>query len=413
MTAPLLLAAISAVILAQVAIGIGVAFWQLRHREALSLPIPSVDDATLVTGAWAGWREFRVESDAFEDQARMQRSLILKPVDGLPLPDFRSGQYLTLSIDLAASPTGPKRTIVRCYSLSDQPNAENYRITVKRMPAPSGRPELPAGAASGFIHDSVLVGDILKVRAPAGQFVLDGTSDVPAVFIAGGVGVTPIISMISWSLAHQPKQRLHLFYGVGNSGDHAFKALLKGFALSHPAFVLDVLYAAPGPDDVEGRDFQHTGFIDIPLLQRVLPHGRHLFYICGPPAMMATLVPALTDWGVLKSDIRFESFGPASSGYVQPIPSAVKSRLTKPLDVQFRRSRRTVAWTGEDASLLEFAERHGILVDSGCRTGSCGSCETRLVAGEVRYGSTPDFEVPEGNCLLCVGIPASALVLEA
>jgi ferredoxin-NADP reductase len=413
MTAPLLLAAISATILVQVAIGISVAFWRIRHGKAASLHLSGDDVATLVTGAWVGWREFRIESDAFEDQARTQRSLVLKPLDGLPLPEFEPGQYLTFSIDLAGSPIEPKRTIVRCYSLSDQPNGETYRITVKRMPAPSTRTELPAGEASSFIHDSVLVGDILKVRAPAGQFVLDRASDTPAVFIAGGVGVTPMISMISWSLTHQPTRRLHLFYGVGNSGDHAFKALLEGFAQSHAAFVLDVLYAAPGPNDVEGRDFQHAGFIDVPLLQRVLPHGRHLFYVCGPPAMMAALVPALTDWGVPKSDIRFESFGPASSGYVQPITSAVESRLTKPLDVQFRRSRRTVAWTGEDANLLEFAERHGIAVESGCRTGSCGSCETRLVSGEVRYGSTPDVEVPEGNCLLCVGIPVSALVLEA
>ena len=125
--------------------------------------------------------------------------------------------------------------------------------------------------------------------------MLGRTSDAPAVFIAGGVGVTPIISIISWSLAHQPTRRLHLFYGVRNVGDHAFKALLEGFAQSHSAFMLDVLYAAPGPNDVEGRDFQHAGFIDIPLLQRVLPHGRHLFYVCGPPAMMAALVPALTD----------------------------------------------------------------------------------------------------------------------
>jgi ferredoxin-NADP reductase len=400
---------ILAIIFFQVVLGIGVAVWRLQHGEAAPLPIREV--GTDMAGAWAGWREFRVESDAFEDQARTQRSLTLKPVDGLALPDFAPGQYLTISIDLAAAPTQPKRSIVRCYSLSDKPDGATYRITVKRMPAPSLRPELPPGAVSNFIHDSVRVGDILKLRAPAGQFVLDRTSDLPAVFIAGGVGVTPMISMISWSLAHHPKRPLHLFYGVGNCGDHAFKALLEGFAQSHSAFSLDVLYAAPGPEEVKGRDFQHAGFIDAALLKRVLPQGRHLFYVCGPPAMMAALVPALTASGVAKTDIHFESFGPAS-GSIQPITPAVGAQFT-PLDVRFRRSRRTIAWTGEDLSLLDFAERHGISVESGCRTGSCGSCETRLVSGEVRYASTPDFAVAAGACLLCVGIPASALVLEA
>jgi ferredoxin-NADP reductase len=412
MTAPLLLAAISAVILLQVAVGIGVGFWRLQHHG--SAPLPADRDAlATTTGAWAGWREFRVDNVAFEDEARTQRTLILRPVDGLPLPDFAPGQYLTFSIDLPASAAEPKRTIVRCYSLSDQPNGETYRITVKRMPAPLPRPDLPAGAASNFLHDAVQIGDLLKVKAPSGIFVLDTTSFTPAAFIAGGIGVTPMISMIAWSLAHQPERRLCLFYGVRNSQDHAFKALLEGFADANPAFMLTVLYGAPGPDDIEGRDFQHAGFIDLALLKRVLPHGRHQFYVCGPPAMMAAIVPALVEWGVPKSDIHFESFGPASSGYIRPVAGAAGTQLTKLFDVQFRRSKRTVAWTGEDASLLDFAEGRGIAVESGCRSGGCGACETRLVSGEVRYASKPDFDVPAGSCLLCVGIPASNLVLEA
>lgn len=412
MTAPLLLAAIVAAILLQVAIGIGLGFWQLRHHG--SAP-PPVDSEAIVTtrGAWAGWREFRVESTAFEDQARTQRSLILKPLDGLPLLDFAPGQYLTFSIDLPASAAEPKRATVRCYSLSDQPNGETYRITVKRMLAPLTQPDLPAGAASNFLHDAVQVGDVLKVRAPAGIFVLDQNSDAPAVFIAGGIGVTPMISMIAWSLARQPERRLFLFYGVRNSEDHAFKTLLEGFAEANPTFSLAVLYGARGPDDIEGQDFQHAGFLDVALLKRVLPHGRHQFYVCGPPAMMLALVPALAEWGVPKSDIHFESFGPASSGYVQPVAGPAAAPLTQPFDVQFRRSRRTVPWTGGDASLLDFAERHCIAVESGCRSGSCGACETRLVSGEVRYASKPDFDVPAGACLMCVGLPASNLVLEA
>ncbi|MDP2801733.1 MAG: 2Fe-2S iron-sulfur cluster-binding protein [Phreatobacter sp.] len=412
MTAPLLLVAISAVILLQVAVGIGVGVWRLRYHASAPPPVDR-DALTAVTGAWAGWRAFRVDGVALEDKARTQRTLILRPVDGLPLPDFAPGQYLTFSIDLTASAAEPQRTIVRCYSLSDQPNGETYRITVKRMPAPSTQPDLPAGAASNFLHDAVQVGDLLKVKAPSGSFMLDTTPDTPAVFIAGGIGVTPMISMMSWSLAHEPERRLFLFYGVRNSSDHAFKALLVGLAQSHPALTLVVLYGAPGPDDIEGRDFQQAGFIDIALLKRVLPHGRHQFYACGPPAMMAAVVPALAEWGVPKSDIHFESFGPASSGYVRPVAGATETPLTKPFDIQFRRSQRTIAWTGEDQSLLDFAERRGIRIEAGCRSGSCGACETRLVSGEVRYPSKPDFDVPAGACLLCVGLPASNLVLEA
>jgi ferredoxin len=84
-----------------------------------------------------------------------------------------------------------------------------------------------------------------------------------------------------------------------------------------------------------------------------------------------------------------------------------------PVEVQFRRSGRTLTWDGRDASLLELAERCGVAVEAGCRAGSCGSCETRLLAGTVRYASPPDHPVAPGCCLLCVAVPASALVLEA
>ena len=413
MTALLLLTAISVAILLQAAVLIGVGIRQLQGVEA-SRSI-GFDDGALKrpTGGWAGWREFRVESSVFEDAGRTQRSLSLVSVDGQPLSSFAPGQYLTFSFDLPASPSTPKRTIVRCYSLSDEPSAKSYRITVKRMSAPPSRPDLAPGAASSFLHDVVKDGDILSVKAPAGQFFLDTTSDNPAVLIAGGVGVTPMISMIKWSLAHRPSRQIHLFYGVRSGADHAFKVLLEGLAQSHPTFTLDVLYSAPGSDDVEGLDFQHVGFVDVALLKQRLAHGRHLFYICGPPGMMASVVPALSEWGVPQGDVHFESFGPASSGYVRQIGSPAGAPAQKAFDVQFRRSRRTIPWTGEDTNLLDFAERHGVSVEAGCRTGSCGSCETPLVSGEVRYGRKPDFDVSPGACLLCVGAPASTLVLEA
>jgi hypothetical protein len=81
--------------------------------------------------------------------------------------------------------------------------------------------------------------------------------------------------------------------------------------------------------------------------------------------------------------------------------------------VRFARSGRTLAWDGQDATLLDFAERHGVLIEAGCRSGGCGTCETRLVSGTVRYASAPDHDTAPGHCLVCVGTPGSALVLEA
>jgi len=84
-----------------------------------------------------------------------------------------------------------------------------------------------------------------------------------------------------------------------------------------------------------------------------------------------------------------------------------------PVEVHFRRSGRTLTWDGQDDNLLDFAERHGVEVDSGCRSGGCGACETKMLSGTVRYGGKPDHDVAAGHCLLCVGAPTSALELEA
>jgi hypothetical protein len=304
-------------------------------------------------------------------------------------------------------------SITRCYSLSDRPDPSGYRITVKRVPAPAGRPELPAGLSSTCFHDQVREGDVLKVKAPAGRFVIDTDASVPAVLVAGGIGITPMMSMLRWCATEQPARTVHLYYGVRNSGDHAFKLILEQLAAQQPAFHLHVVYSQPGTDDVAGRDYQHAGRIDVDLLRRTLPPGHHQFYVCGPPAMMESLVPALIGWGVPALDVHFEAFGPASVKLAAPSPAGAGNAPVTPLDVKFSRSDRTLVWDGQDANLLDFADRHGLAVDSGCRSGSCGTCETRLTSGTVHYDAKPDHDIAPGHCLLCVGRPTSALVLEA
>jgi ferredoxin-NADP reductase len=251
------------------------------------------------------------------------------------------------------------------------------------------------------------------VKAPSGHFFIDPDATAPAVFIAGGIGITPMMSMLRWCVAEQPERVVHLYYGVRSSADHAFKGLLEELVGSHPVLQLHVVYSSPGPDDVQGRDYRHAGYIDLDLLRSSLPHGRHQFYVCGPLPMMQSLVPALREWGVKDVDIHFEAFGPAS---VRPAMSATSEPLpapSTPLDVRLNRSGRTLAWDGQDANLLDFMERHGVAVDSGCRSGSCGACETKLVSGAVHYAERPDHDIARGHCLLCVGTPRSALVLEA
>ncbi len=404
MTALTLLAYISAALLLQLAVGIGMVMWRRRRGEAHVTPTPPPPSPQT---AWPGWREFRVVRREFEDPSHSQCSFYLEPLDGAVLPPFLPGQFLTLAVAAGDGRSGP---LIRCYSLSDPPDPTHYRITVKRTLPPASQPQLPAGKVSNHLHDAVQPGDVLKVKAPAGRFVLDPDPDLPVVLIAGGIGITPLLCMLRWCLAEQPGRSVHLYYGVRSVQEQAFAKLLAELAQTHPAFRLHVVCSNPAPED---GDCQHVGYIDVALLRQTLPAGRHQFYVCGPTPMMESLVPALADWGVPLEDIHFEAFGPASIRLGDTGTGEDQAAINASFEVLFRRSGRTLSWDGRDASLLDFAERHGVFVESGCRAGSCGSCETALIEGAVGYAHTPDYPVAAGRCLLCVGTPRSRLVLDA
>jgi ferredoxin-NADP reductase len=330
------------------------------------------------------------------------------------LPTYVPGQFLTVAVPVAGAISAPgvgSGFVTRCYSLSDKPRTDAYRITVKRALAPAGAPNALPGVASSYFHDTVGEGQVLALKAPAGRFCLDPDPTVPTVLIAGGVGVTPMISMLTAANAERSERLFHLYYGVRNGADHAFRSTLENLIGGNRRLKLTVVYERPLPEDLPGRDFAYPGFIDLDLLRRTLPAGeRHKFYVCGPPPMMASLIPALRGWGIPDADIAFEAFGPASFQAEQRrVPAVAES----PLDVRFERSKRSLVWDGRDATLLDFAERQGIAVESGCRSGNCGSCETRIVSGAVRYLQPAAWEVAPDHCLLCVTEPTSALVLQA
>jgi len=186
---------------------ISIALW--RWRAARAAGRSQVLTTAAATGAWSGLREFRVVHREFEDADQTQCSYYLEPVDGAPLPSFRAGQFLTLT--LAIADHRAVSTVTRCYSLSDCPDPRRYRLTIKRLLAPASQPELPAGLASNYLHDRVHEGNVLKARAPAGNFFIDSDAATPAVFIACGIGVTPIMSMLRYVIAEQPLRPVHLY----------------------------------------------------------------------------------------------------------------------------------------------------------------------------------------------------------
>jgi len=424
MTSLLLLFWIVLGIALQLLIYLGIGFarhwldYQALRRRAAELNVPGTQDASRprkepAAPSWPGYRPFRVARRVVEDGAESVCSFHLVPEDGQPLPPYLPGQFLTFRLDLPTA-AGDTQQLIRCYSLSDAPQPDHYRVSIKRVPPPAGR-AAPPGRSSNYFHDHMAVGSLLQVRAPAGHFHLD-RGDAPVVLIAGGIGITPMLSMANWCLAEQRGREVWLFYGVRHIRELVMKAHLDTLATLHPNFHLRICCSDPLPEDMVGRDYHHSGRIDVGLLRIQLPLKPYHFYICGPTPMMESLVPALEDWGVPDARIHFEAFGPASIKRRQAAARAVAGSQSDPMEtgtvVTFAQSGKALTWQPAAGTLLEFAEANGIAVSSGCRAGGCGSCQTTIRSGEVSYRQPPDYDPEPGTCLLCVCVPNTSVTLE-
>ena len=427
--------------------------------------------------SWTGYRKFEVRRKVIEDPGRQVCSFYLEPHDRRPLPPFRPGQFLTFQLDIDATPSTCERCgtyirppgrfcsncgseltaaspskglagkpTVRCYSLSDWHHPERYRVTVKRLLPPSGRSDIPPGLSSNHFHDSVKEGDILNVMAPSGKFVLDLNSDRPVVLIGGGVGITPMLSMLNAIVETGSPRETWLFYGVRNGAEHVQKAHFERHAQERPNVQVHVCYSdprdapapkrpkglavtmvenvagvgqrSPAPEqgdgaDVLGRDYHHAERVSVDLMKRLLPSNNYEFYICGPPPMMTAMVDGLEAWGVPSEDIHFEAFGPATVKRSNVATQVLTMQLAAQKTVTFSRAGKTCAWGKDIESLLELAEQNGVAMDSGCRVGNCNTCLTAVKQGEVAYLRDPDTMPEKGSCLTCISVPKGDLVLDA
>jgi ferredoxin-NADP reductase len=352
--------------------------------------------------AWTGTRTFGVA--AIIDETADCRSFYLKPQDGQPLPRFEPGQYLTFHLPVP----GSDRPIVRCYSLSDRPREDAYRVTVKRVDAPRENPRLDPGRGSHFFHRELQPGSRLEVEAPQGGFFLDPTDRFPVVLVGAGIGITPLMSMASFMVHVGDLRPIAMFAGFRNSGEHPLRAELHRLVNRSDRMTVDISYSRPRPDDHLARDYDHRGQVTIRRIRDVLPSNNYRFYVCGPPSMMETLVPDLLEWGVPAEHIHYEAFGPATlRGLDADRPPSA------PCEVLFARSGRTLAWTGNQESLLELAEQAAIPLPSGCRAGSCGQCRLTIAAGKVVHAKPPGVQLLPGECLACIATPQEDLVLDA
>ena len=371
--------------------------WKGSFRELLA----KADGGTPPAPAWTGFQPLRVAEVRRESETITSFRLV--PADGTPSSaSAQAGQYLTVRMKPDAD--GPPLT--RSYSLSDLPDERGYRISVKRE-----------GAASGFLHQHVKVGDLIDAAAPRGSFILrDGTR--PVVLISAGVGATPVLAMLHALAGEQTTRPVWWVHGARNRGEHAFgmevDALLGALAEGHRVLA----YSRPEPGDAPGRDYDATGRLDLAILERSQVPKDADYYLCGPEEFMRAIGAALTARGVAPEHVASEAFGAVAvhaSGLVKAgdrAPHAPDGPPGSGPVVTFVRSNVTVAWDDRYPSLLDLAEACDVPVGFGCRHGVCHNCESGLVAGAVTYTQDPLEPPPDGRVLVCCTEPASELALD-
>lgn len=256
------------------------------------------------TGGWEGFRDFRVERK--EKESDVITSFYLVPADGKPFASFEPGQYVSIKVNQE----GAEHTQIRQYSLSDAPRKPYYRISVKRE---DGGLHCAAGQVSNYLHHDVQEGDIVSVSAPAGDFIMHTPDERPVVLISGGVGLTPMISMLNTIINEEPKRAITFIHATQNGDVHAFREQVNALAEKHPQLSVYYCYKEPTHRDHEQQLFHKEGYIDSPWLQSIITDTNTAYYFCGPTPFMSAINGILQQWGVPNSDIHFEFFGPAAS----------------------------------------------------------------------------------------------------
>ncbi len=344
------------------------------------------------------WHEAEVTEIIQESET--VKSFYLKPSGGL-VPAFLPGQFLSLRKDLK------NKNMTRTYTVSNAPSENIYRISVKKE-----------GVFSHYLHEELKSGDIVEYKPPRGSFVFDSRSRVPAILIAAGIGVTPMVSMLRHSLMESIRVRqarpIVLVYCVRNWRTAPFKSELLSLQ-NQSKGLINVLWVVtqPEPNLKRGIDFHYQGRFSKPILgdliNTIVKSDQADYYLCGPGEFMQTVYDLLRDEKIVDGRIHAETFGPSAlviSAQEEDngVPVADSALVTVSSDSGIILTEQL--WNKDQGTLLEFLESHGIEPEYACRSGQCGTCEAKLLAGQVRH-RVNSANMDSEHLLLCSASPAA------
>ncbi|MCD0504339.1 NO-inducible flavohemoprotein [Bordetella petrii] len=286
-----------------------IAAWAAAYTQLADLLI--AEEARLYAesagkaGGWTGWRAFRVARKQAESAEIT--SFYLVPADGGPVPDYLPGQYISLRVYVPELGLAQPRQ----YSLSGAPGQGQLRISVKREGAVG---DAPAGSVSNLLHARIHEGDILDLAPPQGDFTLDVKRAAPVVLLSGGVGLTPMVSMLNHLVEKGDARQIRFVHACRDRSVHAMKSHVNALVAGRPNVRKVVYYETVAADDQPGHDYDFAGRMDLHSIRDVAVLPDADYYLCGPLPFMDAQRRALADLGVAAERIHAEVFGTGGPG---------------------------------------------------------------------------------------------------
>ncbi|WOG26158.1 MOSC domain-containing protein [Endozoicomonas sp. 8E] len=357
--------------------------------------------AQLSKGRWSGSRALRVKG--IRQETADTKSVWLEAPDGTaPLAGALAGQFLAVKIPLA------KGEITRLWSLSDyQDGPDHYRITIKRS---------PSGPGSAYMHETLAVGDSLRVSSPLGQFTLARGNPKPVVLFAGGIGLTPLLAMLKAHTSVKNYPPVFFFHAVQDGLHQAHRDELDQLGALPDVTVIHI-FSRPNENDISSGRFDYQGYVTKEIIagkldglhimdgdKRIdMPPCELLYFLCGPQAFQTHIRESLLALEANAHQIYTESFGTE--------PGAPPPAIVETAEVTFLPDGVVAKWdAGSNLSMLELAEVYGLTPPNACRMGVCHTCTSRLVAGRTYYDREIAIAPPEGDFLLCCSRPGTEKV---
>lgn len=340
------------------------------------------------------FKEFVLEK--IEIESSIIKSFYFKRLDNKPLDNYLPGQHVIIRIKIK----GSDEEIIRNYTLSDAPGKDYYRLTIKRE---------NHGKASKYFHDVLKVGDTLEISNPSGDFYLTENSLKPVVLISGGVGITPMLSMLEYMTTNEPFRKVSFLHISQNKSVQVMFNRLKELNKNNKNLYLSIHHSKPDNDEQIHNDYDYEGYITKKHLESILPISEMDYYLCGPTGFMERMFQFLIELGVKEDNIKYEFFGAGKKLGEQHV---FVDSDTNNFRVNFTKSNKEVNWDNKHASILDLAESVGLNPEFSCRMGTCSTCESTLLSGDIEYDPEPFMEIPEGRVLVCCSQPKSNIEIE-